>query len=307
MILCCGEALIDMLPRQMENSNPVYLPVPGGAIFNTAIALGRLEEPASFFSGLSSDLFGERLVATLAASNVGIEQAIRSSKLTTLAFVELKDGHANYTFYDEASAGRMITAKDLPEFRDVEAAHFGAISLIGEPCGSAYEEVAMRLKDRSVISLDPNIRPQFITDETAYRERLERLFSIADIIKVSDEDLHWLAQKRPVSKLFDQWLSQGAALVVHTKGDEGVAAITPAGSITQSAIPVEVVDTVGAGDSFNAGLLSGLRQQGLLNKAALINMKTNLLKNALLRAVTVAAHTVSRTGADAPTLSEISN
>src|SRR5262245_43961277 len=136
MILCCGEALIDMLPRESMAGEPAFAPYAGGAVFNTAIALGRLGVPVGFFSGLSSDLFGQQLREALTASRVSTDYANISDRPTTLAFVRLVDGHATYTFYDENTAGRMLTEGDLPPLAaDVQAMLFGAISLIPEPCG----------------------------------------------------------------------------------------------------------------------------------------------------------------------------
>ena len=131
MILCCGEALIDMLPRTTQAGEEAFAPHAGGAVFNTAVALGRLGAPAGFFSGLSIDFLGERLDRTLTAARVDTRYCVRSPRPTTLAFVQLADGHASYTFYDEGTAGRMISRDDLPAIGDdVTAMLFGAISLI---------------------------------------------------------------------------------------------------------------------------------------------------------------------------------
>ncbi|MGR3586821.1 MAG: PfkB family carbohydrate kinase, partial [Pseudooceanicola nanhaiensis] len=128
-ILCCGEALIDMIP-----GGGGYVPHTGGAVFNTAIALGRLGARAGMLTGLSRDMFGAMLEAELAASGVDTELVIRSDRLTTLAFVQRTEGKARYTFYDENSAGRMISADDLPELpEDVGTLFFGGISLVVEP------------------------------------------------------------------------------------------------------------------------------------------------------------------------------
>ena len=191
MILACGEALIDMLPRESAAGEAAFAPYAGGAVFNTAIALGRLGVPAGFFSGLSSDLFGDLLRQTLQASRVDYSPAHVSRRPTTLAFVRLTGGHASYTFYDENTAGRMLTPEDLPEV-SAEALFFGGISLVGEPCGSAYEALQVREAAARVTMIDPNIRPSFIEDEAAYRARVGRMMARADIVKLSDEDLFWL-------------------------------------------------------------------------------------------------------------------
>ncbi|MDJ1016280.1 MAG: carbohydrate kinase, partial [Paracoccaceae bacterium] len=193
MILCAGEALIDMLPRTTEAGEDAFAPYPGGAVFNTAIALGRLGAPVGFFSGLSTDLFGQMLEQSLAASGVESGLAHRSDKPTTLAFVKLTDGQASYAFYDENTAGRMLSAEDLPVLDgNTGAVFFGGISLVVEPCAAAYEALCAREAALRVIMLDPNIRPGFIHDEAAYRARIGRMIGMADIVKVSDEDLAWI-------------------------------------------------------------------------------------------------------------------
>mgnify|MGYP001286667845 CR=1 FL=1 len=301
MIICCGEALIDMLPRHLPDGAEVYLPVPGGAVFNTAIALGRLGEDTHFFSGLSTDMHGRQLTAHLEASHVKTTFCRRTPKPTTLAFVTLSDGNAEYNFYDENTAGRMLEIADLPALPErTEALHFGAISLIPEPCGTSYEELMRRYHDRAVISLDPNIRPSFVNDEPAYRDRLRRMTAMSDIIKVSEEDLAWLEPGKSFETAAESWLSMGAKIVTLTMGADGVRALTPRLDVTVPAVKTKVVDTVGAGDSFNAGFLASLSRSGSLSKAALETLSEAHLRDALAFAARVAAFTVSQAGANPP-------
>jgi fructokinase len=306
MILSCGEALIDMLPRNLEDGSSVFLPVAGGAVFNTAIALGRLGETAGFLSGVSTDFLGSILEGALRESNVDASLLVRSDRPTTLAFVRLRDGHAEYAFYDENTAGRMLQPAQLPQIpADVQAMHFGAISLIGEPCGSAYEALALREAASCVISLDPNVRAGFVRDEAVYRARLNRMIAVADIIKVSDEDLAWLAPGKSFEDVAQDWLSGATELAVMTRGARGAVAVTRAGRAEVDGVPVTVADTVGAGDTFNAGLLAGLRRAGLLDKKSLHTLDPDQLKPALELAARAAAITVSRTGANPPWAHEI--
>jgi fructokinase len=156
MIVCCGEALIDMLPRTSKEGAAVFQPHNGGSIFNTAIALGRLGIITGFFSGLSMDFFGESLAAGLKASNVDLKYTKIWDKPSTLAFVKLDNGQARYSFFDENSASRMLTPKDLPKLAaDVNALHFGSISLIPEPGASTLEALMARETETRVICLDP--------------------------------------------------------------------------------------------------------------------------------------------------------
>jgi len=303
MILCCGEALIDMVP--IEGG---FAPLPGGAIFNTAIALGRLEKSPGFFSGLSCDLFGEILSDSLKASNVDTSLITATDRPTTLAFVKLTDGHATYSFYDENTAGRMLSEADLPNLPDeVKTLYFGGISLCAEPAADAYAALAKREAAKRTIMLDPNIRPGFITDEATYRARLNAMIKVSDIVKVSDEDLDWiLPGDLPHAQKAAKLRSQGPAVVIVTLGSKGAAAYFGADqSITVPAPKADVVDTVGAGDTFNSGVLAALQEQDLLTKSSLRNISDAALKTALILGAKVAAVTVSRAGANPPWLSEL--
>lgn len=305
MIICCGDALIDMLPRRLENGNEAFLPVAGGALLNTAVTLGRLGEKAGFVSGISRDLFGAMVIDALENAGVDCTHCLRSMRPTTLAFVTLSDGQARYTFYDENSAARMIAPGDVPDSLAADAMLFGAIGLIAEPCGTAYEELANRMRERCVIMLDPNIRPGFIDDEEAYRARLGRMAANSDIIKVSQDDLDWLYPGRPWADAAREWLGASARLVLVTRGADGAVAVTRGGTATVAAPPATVVDTVGAGDSFNGGILAGLRRSGLLSKDALARISEGDLVETVKFAARVAAVTVSRPGADPPWIAEI--
>ncbi|WP_316975639.1 carbohydrate kinase family protein [Shumkonia mesophila] len=307
MIVCAGEALIDMLPRQLPDGSDIFLPVPGGAIFNTAIALGRLGENVQFFSGLSTDMFGRRLVACLEESGAGTTLCKRVPRPTTLAFVTLADGNAHYSFYDERTAGRMLDIVDLPDLpQETAALHFGAISLIPEPCGSAYEELMRRYHGGPVISFDPNVRPGFVDDEAAYRNRLRRMAGMSDIIKVSEEDLSWLEPHRRFEQIARDWIANGAKVVVLTRGEDGARAITKTLDVGIPAVETTVVDTVGAGDSFNAGFLAGLRRQGVLSKPMLVSLSCDALTTSLKFAAQIAAFTVGQSGANPPWENQLS-
>ena len=303
MILCAGEALIDMLPRKTEAGEDAFAPYPGGAVLNTAIALGRLGAPAGFFYGLSTDFFGDMLRAHLAES--GVEDRSHSSmRPTTLAFVKLVDGQATYAFYDEETAGRMLSPADLPE-ESPDALFIGGISLVGEPVGTAIEALAGRESERAAIVIDPNIRPGFITDETGYRDRIERLLGVADVVKLSDEDLRWLMGDGELSDLARRVCAMGPALVCITEGAEGVTGYAGDRAIRVAARKVTVADTVGAGDTFNAGLMASLHEAGVLTKAHVRDLSNEVIRDALDLGVRAAAVTVSRAGANPPRRDEL--
>ncbi|WP_323767094.1 carbohydrate kinase [Antarctobacter sp.] len=299
MILCCGEALIDMLPRQTSGGEHAFAPYAGGAVFNTAIALGRLGAPSGYLGGLSNDLFGQMLADALAASKVDYSLCPRSGRPSTLAFVTLTDGQARYAFYDENTAGRMLAETDLPALDDdTTALFFGGISLVSEPQANSYATLCSRAGDR-VVMIDPNIRPSFITDEASYRARLAGMLARADIVKISDEDMEWLGTD-PAALL------QGdTSVVLVTLGAEGVDVMTANGTHRVPARRVEVVDTVGAGDTFNAGFLAGLHKAGLLSRAALASASAEDLETAADLGARSAAVTVSRAGANPPWESEL--
>lgn len=305
-VLCCGEALIDMLPRESRAGEATFAPYPGGAVFNTAIALGRLACPTGFFSGLSTDLFGQMLETALAASNVDAGLAHRSGRPTTLAFVTLVAGHASYAFYDENTAGRMLTPANLPVVPpEVRAMFFGGISLPVAPCGDAYEALMLREAPARVTMIDPNIRPGFISDATAYRARLARMITVADIVKLSDEDLYWLDGPADLEAAARGVLARGPKLVFITEGAKGAHGFSASQRVFVPARQVTVIDTVGAGDTFNAGVLAALDRAGALDKAAVAAADAGLIRAALDLGVAAAAVTVSRAGANPPWAAEL--
>lgn len=308
MILCCGEALIDMIPAATKAGPDGFVPHCGGAVYNTAIALGRLGVQTGMLTGLSTDMFGKQLMDGLKASHVDISHVVPSERPTTLAFVRLVDGHATYDFYDENSAGRMVTPGDMPALSsEVTALFFGGISLACEPGADAYAALLERGGEGRAVMLDPNIRPGFIRDIDRYRQRLERMIALSDIVKVSDEDLNWitpepLSLRDKVARL----LEKGPSLVILTRGGEGATGVLASGEEVQvSAVKAEIADTVGAGDTFNAGVLSKLSELGQLRKAGLAALSPEILAETLAHGARVAAITVSRAGANPPWAGEL--
>ncbi|WP_375261061.1 carbohydrate kinase [Palleronia sp.] len=305
MILCAGEALIDMLPRETTDGGPAFAPHVGGAVLNTAVALARLGAPTSFFSGISSDLFGARVSERLKADSVDVSLAARTDRPTTLAFVTLTNGQARYAFYDENTAGRMLSEADLPEQVDATACFFGGISLAVEPCAEAYAALSARLAPNMPMMIDPNIRPDFIRDADRYRTRIEAMIARSDIVKVSDEDLEWLGGGDTLDDRAQALLARGPALVCLTRGAEGAVAYTADRRVEVPAQRATVVDTVGAGDTFNAGILAALAEQGVLTKTALRDLSEEAMTAALTLGARAAAITVGRAGANPPRRDEL--
>jgi fructokinase len=285
-----------------------FVPHSGGAVFNTAIALGRLGARAGMLTGLSRDMFGDQLADALKASDVDTTHIIRSDRPSTLAFVKLEDGQASYSFFDENSAGRMIRAEDMPALpSDITALFFGGISLASDPSASAYAALLERQGGPRAVMIDPNIRPLFITDADGYRRRMAAMISQADIVKVSDEDLDWLnpaplTQAEKISAMLDT----GPSVVIVTQGAEGaIATLADGTSITVPAVKTNVVDTIGAGDTFNAGFLAKLSDLDLLTPEALGTLDPVALRDAMTYGARVAAITVSRAGANPPWANEL--
>jgi fructokinase len=306
MIVSCGEALIDFLPRRGLDGATVFQPFPGGSPFNVAVALGRLAVEAGFFGGLSTDFFGAMLRKALDDSTVGAEFAEISDRPSTLAFISLDGGEARYAVFDEGSAGRMLSETELPALpKEVTALHFGSFSLAEEPCGSALETLMRREQRDRVISLDPNIRPSLIKNRDGYLARINRMAAMSDIVRLSEDDLAWLAPGGSFEATARRWLAHGAKLVVLTRAAAGAQALSKTVSVAVPGLTVDVVDPVGAGDAFTAALLARLDQLGLLTKAGVAGLTSHALADVLGFAVRAAAITVSRAGADPPWLSEL--
>ncbi|MGI3186854.1 carbohydrate kinase family protein [Nioella aestuarii] len=309
MILCCGEALIDMIPSPtLESGRDGFVPHSGGAVFNTAIALGRLGVQTGMVTGLSTDMFGQQLADALRASHVDVSRVIQSDRPTTLAFVKLTDGHATYSFFDENTAGRMIRPEDLPDLTDeVSALFFGGISLAVEPCADTYAALVEREGAGRAVMMDPNIRPGFIKNADRYRDRLARMLRLTDIVKVSDEDLNWIYPgPESLQAKLDMLRGTGPKIVVLTRGGEGATAYLSDGTdVSVAAERVTAVDTVGAGDTFNAGVMASLSEQGVLTKTGVSEVSADQMRSALTLAAKSAAITVSRAGANPPWREEL--
>ena len=302
MILACGEALIDMLPRESTKGEAAFAPYPGGAVFNTAIGLGLLGIETQFLCGMSSDFLGDILRDGLDAAGVDHSPSPKLVAPCTVAFVKLVDGQATYAFYDENSAMRTLTV--APAI-DANALFFGGISLVGGGCGDTFEALMLREAPARVTMIDPNIRPSFIRDVVAYRARIDRMMEAADIIKLSDEDLHWFEGEGDLPDLARGLVAKGAKLVCITEGADGVTGYSAEHEVFVPSERADVVDTVGAGDTFNAGLLAGLDRAGNLTKAKIAGLSAEDIRSALHLGVRAAAVTVSRAGANPPTAAEL--
>jgi fructokinase len=308
VIVIGGEALVDLVPDSSTPDGelgPLY-PMLGGGPYNVAIALGRLGVPTAFLARVSTDLFGAKILDRLRESTVDTGLVRRTSDPTTLAVVALgEDGSAHYTFHTaETASSSLVDPGPLPDH--TEAVSFGTLSLVLEPSATAYETVLHREAGRGrFIVLDPNIRADLIDSAEAYRKRFVSWLPSVSLLKLSVEDARWLAGEEDPLAAARRWRARGPAAVVLTRGDNGLVAFTDAGEVEVSAPRVEVVDTIGAGDTVQAALLAWLYRANALSAAALRAMDRARWERALRFAASAAAVTVSRAGAQPPSLSEL--
>ncbi len=309
MILCCGEALIDFMPIEKANSQTFYKPCPGGSSLNTAVALGRLNHAVGMLTGISNDLFGKQLIAHLEESSVDCSLVVRSNLDTTLAFVsaESLEGNVEYAFYAKETADRSISIEKLPKSLpdNIEVLEFGSISLVMEPSASSYENLMLRESTKRFISLDPNIRPDFIPDALAFQKRFDKWLDHVDLLKLSNADLEWLYPNSNIDDAVSYILSKKVQAVFLTMGEKGAWAYTKNHQIFAETPVITVRDTVGAGDSFHAGLLHKLATMDRLKFGQLKEIKVPELQASLHFAMKVAALTCANTGASPPKIDEI--
>jgi fructokinase len=310
MIVTCGEALVDFVA--LPSSEPragggrAFLELLGGSPYNVARGVGRLGSPAGFAGAISTDFFGDELVAGLADCGVTLDRVQRLDRPTTLSFVRLDGGGPSYAFYSAESADRHFSADPDVLLAGLGALHVGSNSLVLEPAATAFERLAAAAAARgALVSLDPNVRPRLVADRRSYLERLDRLVRIAGIVKLSDEDLDFIEPGAAPGGAAERLLGAGAALVVVTSGAGGARAWTASGTASVVAPEVDVVDTIGAGDGFTAGLLARLDEHGRLSRAAIAALSPGDLDALLRFAAAVAATVCTRRGADMPTREEV--
>jgi fructokinase len=308
MYLVCGEALFDVFVGDVRADGSLALDArAGGSPFNVAIGLARLGASTGFLTGLSRDPLGEQLFFRLEAEGVDTRYVIRSDRPTTLSLVgRTAAGTPAYTFYGSGAADRSLTPADLPSLpREVIGLHLGSYSIVATPTADALAELAEREAGRRLISLDPNVRPTVEPDMQVWRQRIGKLAESAALIKASSEDLALLWPGRNADDIARQWLETGAVLVVVTLGENGARAYTSRHAAAIGAAGTAVVDTVGAGDSFQAALLHGLTSLKLTSKARLAAIGPAELTALLTYANRAAAITCARRGADLPRAKEL--
>jgi fructokinase len=302
MIAVAGEALVDLVQE-----DGVLRPFPGGGPFNTAVALGRLHVPVAFLGRISEDRFGRVLDARLAESGVDRRYVLRGASPTPVAVVHSSDGGDHeFALYIAGTAYADVAPTDLPALDgDVVAVYTGTLALATDPPATAFESLMERETGRRVVAVDPNVRPAACGDRDAYRRRFERWGGLANVVKLSAADAEWLYPGASADSVLEVVLGHGAQLAVMTLGADGAVARSGAARARAPSPQVEVVDTVGAGDAFGAGLLCRLWQTGRLRPDTIAALDDAELTDALAFATTVAALQCARAGASPPSLAEV--
>ncbi|WP_344927562.1 carbohydrate kinase, partial [Streptosporangium carneum] len=262
-----GECVADAFATGKASQGELTLRVlPGGSPANTAVALSRLGTPTRFLGRLSRDTFGALFRSHLEASGVDLTGCVSAAEPSTLAVATLDEsGRADYAFYAEGSADWQWSAQELSaeQIGDVACLHTGSIALVHAPGAERIEESLARVAAHATVSIDPNVRAGFV-DLAVYRERMLMWCALTDIVKLSDDDMETIHPGEPVERVCDAWHAAGARLIVVTRGPEGALVSLDGERATVPAPVVKVVDTVGAGDSFTAGLLHHLHAGDLL-------------------------------------------
>jgi fructokinase len=301
MFVVIGEALVDLVGQR---GSRMLVAHPGGSPANVALGLGRLGNPVTLMTHLGRDAFGEMISAHLQASGVRVEGADADSS-TSLAVATLAAGIAKYDFRISWDIGNL---EPLPV--ETRCLHTGSLATVLEPGRTDVQRLLEHehQRGRVTISYDPNVRPALLRSPEEARPGIEHLVELSDVVKVSDEDLQWLYPDREDEDVAREWLGTGPAVVVVTRGGKGVFAVTGDLEVHRPVMPVDLVDTVGAGDSFTSGLLDGLRRADLIGgprREALAAIDEASLISVLDEASLIAAITCSRPGADPPTRAEL--
>ncbi|MDX3242449.1 carbohydrate kinase [Streptomyces sp. ME18-1-4] len=301
-ITVLGECVADAFTEPADASNELALRVlPGGGPANTAVSLARLGTPARFLARLSGDVFGRLFRAHLDASGVDLSYAVAATEPSTLAVAELDaDGQAQFSFHAQNTADWQWTAEELARVDLSESAcvHTGSLALVREPGGPVVEEFLAAAAPRATVSIDPNVRPLLVRPEV-YRARLAHWCALADILRLSEDDLALLLPGVSPEEACDSWHAAGARLVVITRGADGALASLDGERVQVPAVATRVVDTVGAGDSFTAGLLHRLGARGLLG-GRLTELRLDDVAEACRFGARVAALTCSVAGPNPP-------
>jgi fructokinase len=311
MILVAGESLFDLFVSADRGTGFTFDARPGGSSFNVAVGLARLGQPAAFLGGLSGDFLGQRLEHLLAGEGIFLQFVQRPRRPTTLSVIGLGPGGIPaYAFYGDG-ADQVVKLEEIPGLpAEIRAIHLSSFATVIEPVGGTLEALVAREAGRRLIAYDPNIRPTIVPDMEIWRRKFARLLRFTHLLKISLEDFSLLFPGAEPAALARGWIAQGSTgqgpkLVVVTRGAEGASGWTPAAEVELPASPTTLVDTVGAGDTYQAALLAALAETDRLDPRALAGLTAASLVELLSFAGTAAALTCSRRGADMPRRGEL--
>jgi fructokinase len=307
MFVVCGEALFDVFAAGETPTGLLLDARIGGSPFNVALGLARLGQPVSFFGGVSRGFLGERLMQALASEGIGSATVQRLEAPTTLSLVGVDArGVPSYSFYGEGAADRVLPAGAIETVpAETRALHVGSYAMVVEPVATVQRALIERWQGRALIAYDPNVRLNVEPSLARWREAIEWMAPRTDVLKVSDEDLDLLYPGAAPSELAAQWRVQGAGAVIVTRGAEGALAFVGSGTLEVAPAPVTVIDTVGAGDTFQAAMLAALAEREALDPPAVRALPTTAWGEVLRFASRAAAITCGRRGADLPRRAEL--
>jgi fructokinase len=306
MLTVLGEAVVDLLPTDTDGD---YRAHPGGSPLNVAVALARLGEPAALLARFSGSAFGRLLHAHADRNGVTVVGPVEQPDPASLAVVTLDaDGAASYDFYLDGTVDWQWRPSELTIPAGTTILHTGSLACFRQPGATEVAELMSRLRqdgEEVLLSFDPNIRTTAVGSRAEARQQAVELVSAAHVVKASAEDLHALYPGRTVTTVARHWATLGPSLVVVTLGADGAFAVHADHEVRRTAPPIDVVDTVGAGDAFTAGLLSALRSSGHGTPAAVRNLRRDQIEATIDQAIQVASITCTRAGAASPYLAEL--
>lgn len=299
-VVCFGEALIDF-----KATGPLaFQGFVGGSPLNVTLAVARLGTPVALAAQISTDLFGDAILAHLEANGIDRSLVIRDPAPTTLAFVAESGGDVEFSFVGGGAADTRYDPRPRPHLpEEVAFLEFGSISLLREPGATAIQDVIATHRGRCAVIFDPNVRPALIPDRAAYLPRLEAALRLAHLVKVSAQDLRWLYSNEDILASAQGWLAYGPEAVIVTQGSERATLVRPRGRLEVPVPKVPVADTVGAGDTFMGALLVRLTEQGYTKGFG--TLSDERWRDALAFAAAAAALNCTRPGADPPTRAEL--
>ena len=308
MFVVCGESLMDVFAAGATATGVLLDARVGGSPFNVAIGLARLAQPVAFLSSISRDFLGQRLLEALDSEGVRTSTVQRVAAPTTLGLVGLDaQGVPSYAFYGHGAADRQLGLDAIAALpTEMQAIHIGSYATVVEPVASTLRMLVEREHCRRLIAYDPNIRLNVEPDLERWRDMLRWMLPRCHLLKVSEEDLQQMLPGVTPEAFAADAIAHGVALVVVTRGHEGALGVTAAGHVTVAPVAVEVVDTVGAGDTFQAALLTWLAEHAALPASRVAALASGELRSALTFASRAAAITCSRRGADMPRRAELS-